>query len=215
MTDMTKVKHEIIYAGLMLEKYNLITLTGGNISYRDPISKIVYITPSGMAYGDLTIDDIVGVDYDCKVVEGHRKPSSDTIGHVQIYRERDDINSIIHTHSIYASCFAILGEDVPVCQTTMANEIGGAVRVAKYAAVGSDDFAKNVLEVLGKQKAVLLQNHGVLTFGENVKHALNAAVMLEDACKTYYLAKSIGNPILLDEKQIEDANYLYQNLYGQ
>ncbi|WP_152800543.1 class II aldolase/adducin family protein [Alkalibaculum sporogenes] len=209
------IRKELINAGLRLAEYKLITLTGGNVSYRNPDTNIVAITPSGIEYKDLEADDIVLLDLDGNVVEGKRKPSSDTIAHLQIYRERKDIHSIIHTHSPYASCFAILNEKVLVAQTTMANEIGGEVVVAEYAPVGSDDFGLNVLKVLGDKKAILLKNHGVLAFGKDIKHALTAAVMFEDTCKVYYLAKSIGQPVLLNEKQIEDANYIFQNIYGQ
>lgn len=210
-----KIREEIIQAGIKLEKYNLITLTGGNVSYRDKETNLIAITPSGMEYNMLVPEDIVVVDLEGNVVEGNRKPSSDTIAHLQIYKERNDINSIIHTHSPYASCFAILNESIKVAQTTMANEVGGEVKIAEYAPVGSEEFGLNVLKVLGNEKAVLLQNHGVLAFGENIQHCLTAAVMLEDTAKVYYLARSIGNPVLLDEKAIKEANDIFKNVYGQ
>ncbi|MPW26993.1 hypothetical protein GC105_14505 [Alkalibaculum sp. M08DMB] len=209
------IKNQLIDAGKKLAQYKLITLTGGNVSFRDSETNLIAITPSGMEYKDLKPDDIVIVNLDGEIVEGRRKPSSDTVAHCQIYQNRSDINSIIHTHSPYASCFAILNEEIPIAQTTMANEVGGAVKVAQYAPVGSDEFGKNVLKILGNEKAILLQNHGVLVFGENVNHALTAAVMLEDTAKVYYLARSVGDPVLLTEKQVEDANYIFQNVYGQ
>ena len=168
-----------------------------------------------MEYKYLNSEDIVILDINGKIIDGKRKPSSDLITHLQIYRAKEEINGIIHTHSSYASCFAVLNESIPVVSTTMANEVGGQVPVAPYASVGSEELGLNIIENIGDQKAVLLQNHGVFTFGKNPHHALIAAVMLEDAAKVYHLAKQIGNPIKLLEKEIKKANELFKDVYGQ
>jgi len=209
------LRKEIIKAGMQLKEYGLITLTGGNVSGRDLESGLIAITPSGMEYSELVLEDIVIVDTDGNIVDGKRKPSSDLLAHLQIYRAKKEINAIIHTHSSYASCFAVLNQSIPVVSTTMANEVGGEVPVAKYAPVGSEEMGKNVIEKIDSQQAVLLQNHGVLTFGKDVHHALVSAVMLEDAAKVCYLAKSIGEPIRLPEEEIKRANHLFQYVYGQ
>lgn len=209
------LRKEVIKAGLQLHEYGLITLTGGNASGRDQETGYVAVTPSGMEYHELTLEDIVIVDLDGNIIDGKRKPSSDLITHLQIYRAKEEINGIIHTHSTYASCFAVLNECIPVVSTTMANEVGGEVPVAPYAPVGSEELGENVIEKIDNQQAVLLQNHGVLTFGKDVHHALVSAVMFEDAAKVYYLAKNIGEPIRLPEEEIKRANDLYQYNYGQ
>lgn len=209
------LRRELIKAGMQLKEYGLITLTGGNVSGRDQETGYIAITPSGMEYHELALEDIIILDLDGNIVEGVKKPSSDLITHLQIYRAKEDINGIIHTHSSYASCFAILNESIPVVSTTMANEVGGEVPVAKYAPVGSEELGEYIIENIGSQQAVLLQNHGVFTFGKNVHHALVSAVMLEDAAKVYYLAKNIGKPIKLPEEEIKRANDLYQYVYGQ
>jgi len=210
-----ELRKEIIEIGKKLKAYNLITLTGGNVSGRDPETGLIGITPSGIEYEKLAPADVVIVDLDGNIKEGKRKPSSDLITHLQIYKEKKEINGIIHTHSTYASCFAVLNESVPVVSTTMANEVGGEVPVAPYAPVGSKELGDSIIKNIGNQKAVLLQSHGVLTYGENPHHALAAAVMLEDAAKIYHLAKSIGEPIRLSEEEIRRANDLFQNVYGQ
>lgn len=209
------LRREIIDIGIQLKEYKLITLTGGNVSGRDSKTELIAITPSGMEYDKLKPEDIVIVNIDGKIVDGLKKPSSDLMTHLQIYRKRKDINGIIHTHSVYASCFAMLNENVPVISTTMANEVGGEVPVAKYAPVASEEMGENILKVLGNQKAVLLQNHGVFTFGKNPHHALVAAVMFEDSAKVYYLARTIGRPVPMPEKEVKIANDYFQNVYGQ
>lgn len=210
-----KLREEVIKAGLKLKEYGLITLTGGNVSGRDTQTGLIAITPSGMEYDKLTLEDIVIVDLDGNIIDGERKPSTDLITHLQIYRAKDNINGIIHTHSSYASCFAVLNQSIPVVCTTMANEVGGEVLVASYAPVGSKELGENIIDKIRKQKAVLLQNHGVFTYGEDVHHALVAAVMLEDAAKVYYLARSIGDPLKLPDEEIKKANDLFKYSYGQ
>ena len=209
------LRKELIRAGIQLKEYGLVSLTGGNVSARDCGTGLIAITPSGMEYHGLDLEDIVIVDIDGNIVDGIRKPSSDLITHLQIYRAKEDINGIIHTHSTYASCFAVLNESIPVVSTTMANEVGGEVPVARYAPVGSHELGENIIEKIGSQQAVLLQNHGVFTFGKDVHHALVSAVMLEDSAKVCYLAKNIGEPLRLPQEEIRRANNLYQYSYGQ
>lgn len=209
------LKKEVIEAGKKLKEYKLITLTGGNVSGRDKETGYIVMTPSGMEYDLLNLEDITVTDLDGNLIEGIRKQSSDLKTHLQIYRAKEEINGIIHTHSSFASCFAVLNESIPVTSTTMANEIGGEVPVSKYAPVGSDELGINIIEKIGEQKAVLLESHGVFTYGENVAHALIAAVMLEDAAKVYYLAKSIGEPKALPEEEVKRASELFKNVYGQ
>lgn len=209
------LKKEVIEAGIKLKEYKLITLTGGNVSGRDKETGYIVMTPSGMEYDLLKLEDITVTDLDGNIIEGIRKQSSDLKTHLQIYKAKEEINGIIHTHSSFASCFAVLNESIPVTSTTMANEIGGEVPVSKYAPVGSDELGEYIVEKIGDQKAVLLESHGVFAYGENVNHALTAAVMLEDAAKVYYLAKSIGSPKPLPEEEIKRASELFKNVYGQ
>lgn len=210
-----ELREKVIEAGLQLKEYNLITLTGGNVSGRDEKTGYIAITPSGMEYASLKLEDIVIVDEEGNIEDGFRKPSSDLITHLQIYKAKKNINGIIHTHSPYASSYAILNKKIPVISTTMANEVGGEVPVAKYAPVGSKELGINIIENIKKQNAVLLQQHGVFTFGKDVHHALIASVMLEDAAKTYHLSSLIGEPDVLSQEEIDRAHDLFMNEYGQ
>lgn len=210
-----ELREELIEIGLKLKEYELITLTGGNVSGRDKESNLIAITPSGMEYDKLKPEDIVVVDHDGNIKDGNRKPSSDLITHLQIYNAKSEINGIIHTHSPYASCFAVLDEEIPVTSTTMANEVGGKVPVAEYAPVASKELGENILKKLDGQQAILLKNHGVFTFGPDPERALVAAVMFEDAAKVYHLAKSIGSPLELPKSEIKKAKELFLNSYGQ
>src|SRR4030065_420404 len=96
-----------------LPKNNLVTWTSGNISRRDPETGWVAIKPSGVMYPDLTPESMVVLDLDGNIVEGTLKPSSDTATHLYIYRQRPDVNGIVHTHSPFATAFAAVGKPIP------------------------------------------------------------------------------------------------------
>lgn len=210
-----KLRKEVLQASLDLLNYNLVTLTGGNVSGRDEQTGYIAITPSGMDYRNLTPSDIVIVDVDGNIIDGKWKASVDLSDHLYIYKHREDINSIIHTHSTYSSCFAILNEPIECSSTTLANEVGGSVPVAKFSTPTSKKMGKCVIEAIGDKRACLLANHGVIAVGPSVGHALTAAVMLEDSAKVYYLAKSIGTPVLLPDEEIQRARDVFFNVYGQ
>ena len=127
------------------------------------------MTPSGMEYDLLKLEDITVTDLDGNIIEGIRKQSSDLKTHLQIYKAKEEINGIIHTHSSFASCFAVLNESIPVTSTTMANEIGGEVPVSKYAPVGSDELGEYIVEKIGDQKVDML-----LIFPENFETDVKA-----------------------------------------
>lgn len=209
------LRKEVLQASLDLLNYNLVTLTGGNVSGRDEETGYIAITPSGMDYRNLTPSDIVVIDIDGNTVDGKWKASVDSPDHLYIYKHRNDINSIIHTHSTYSSCFAILNESIECASTTLANEVRGSVPVAKFSPPTSNQMGKSVIDAIGDKRACLLANHGVIAVGPSVNHAFTAAVMLEDAAKVYYLAKSIGTPVLLPDEEIQRARNVFLNVYGQ
>lgn len=132
-----------------------MTLTGGNVSGRDEQTGYIAITPSGMDYRNLIPSDIVIVDVDGNVIDGKWKASVDLPDHLYIYKHREDINSIIHTHSTYSSCFAILNEPIECASTTLANEVGGSVPVAKFSPPTSNKMGKCVIEAIGDKRACL------------------------------------------------------------
>jgi L-ribulose-5-phosphate 4-epimerase len=210
-----ELKKDVLAAALQLVRYGLVTLTGGNVSGRDKKSGYVAITPSGMDYEKLSPEDIVIVDSEGHTVEGQWKASVDLKDHLYIYRNKPSLYGIIHTHSPYACSFAMLQQEIPCCSTTLANEVGGDVPISKYTPVAEGGIGPAVIEVIGDKNACLLANHGVIAVGVSVRHALVAAVMLEDGAKVYHLAKCQGNPIPLDQSEIEKARNVFLHTYGQ
>lgn len=200
---------------LMLPKNNLVTMTSGNVSGRDPESGFVVIKPSGIPYEELTPEDMVVVDIDGRVIEGRWKPSVDTATHLYVYRHRQDVNGIVHTHSPYATSFAALGRPIPVYLTAIADEFGGPIPVGPYARIGGEEIGKAIVEHIGNSPAILMKNHGVFTIGKTPEAAVKAAVMLEDVARTVHLALQLGKPDEIPDDEVRRAHEEYVSKYGQ
>lgn len=198
-----------------LPKNGLVVWTGGNISARDPESNYVVIKPSGVMYPDLTPENMIVLDLDGKVIEGELKPSSDTYSHLYIYRERSDVNGVVHTHSRYATAFAAHGMPIPVYLTAHADEFGQTIPCGGFALIGNEDIGRMVCESIGDCSAVLLKNHGVFTIGKTAESAVKSAVMVEDIAATVWLALQIGQPQELSKDAVDRLHWRYKNVYGQ
>ncbi len=210
-----KLKERVWKMNLELPRNNLVAMTSGNVSGRDPEKDLVVIKPSGVPYEEMETEDLVVVDLEGNIVEGDKKPSSDTDSHLYIYRHRQDVRGVVHTHSNYATSFAALGQPLPVCLTAIADEFGGDVPAGPYAPIGGEEIGEAIIENIGSSRAILLKNHGVFTIGDSPESALKAAVMVEDAAKTVHLAMLKGKPERLPEEEAKKAYERYQNRYGQ
>lgn len=206
-------KREIIGAGLALKEYQLIALSGGNVSMRLGDGKIL-VTPSGMAYDTMAESDVVVMDPEGKVIEGERRPSVDSVALLHIYRNMARVNAVIHTHQVYATAISLVYDKVPNAVTTLANACAGEVFVAPFSSAASLEMGKEAVDHLGDSNAVILKSHGVITVGKTLKEALYAAVYLEDAVKTFFVAKSMGEPRLLTDAQFRQAVEVFKD-YGQ
>jgi len=210
-----RLKQELAELHLELPKNNLVAWTSGNISARDAESGRVVIKASGIRYEELRPEHMVVVDLNGKIVEGNLKPSSDTASHLYIYRHREDVNGVVHTHSTYATAFAAVNKPIPVVLTAIADEFGGPIPCGGFALIGDEAIGKVVLESIGSSPAVLLKNHGVFTIGKNAKAAVKAAVMTEDNAKTVWMALQIGRPDEIPQEDVERLHYRYTHIYGQ
>jgi len=210
-----QLKEELYHLHMELPKNSLVQWTGGNVSGRDPETGLVAIKPSGVRYEALRPEDHVVVNLEGEVVEGELKPSSDTASHLYIYRQRADVNGVVHTHSPYATAFAAVGKPIPCCLTAIADEFGGPIPCAEFALIGGEDIGKQVVEHIGASKAVLLRQHGVFTVGETATAAVKAAVMVEDIAKAVWLAMQIGEVMDIDPESIERLHDRYTHVYGQ
>ena len=207
------IRKELVEYGKRLVDTELTSGTGGNLSYFDSETGYMAMTPSGLDFYKTKEEDIVILALDGTVIEGNRTPSSEWVMHKRIYETRTDINAIIHGHTIYASVLACLREELPATHYMIA-VAGETVRVADYASFGSKELAENAAKGMEDRNAVLLANHGIIGGSNNLRNAFNVIEEVEYCAKIYVIAKSIGNPIILPEKEMKFMSEKFKS-YGQ
>jgi len=212
-----KLKEELVRLHLELPKNDLVAWTSGNVSARDPESNLVVIKPSGVRFEHLTTESMVVVDIDGNFVEGDYKASSDTASHCYIYRHMPEVYGVVHTHSRYATAFAVVGRSIPCHTTAMGDEFGGEIPCGGFALVGGEEIGHRVVEALrgSRSPSCLLVNHGVFAVGPSAEKAVKAAVMTEDNAAIMLLAYQLGKPLPIRQQDIDSLNDRYQNVYGQ
>ncbi|MFW9970431.1 MAG: NAD(P)-dependent oxidoreductase [Candidatus Odinarchaeota archaeon] len=188
---------------LLVEKH--VIGSAGNVSVRvkDTDKEFVLITPSNVPYNEMMPNDILTIDMAGKVINGNRNPSVEKKLHLQIYQKRDDVNAIIHAHSIYSTVLSALNMSIPPIFEEFVPYIGGEVLCAKYGEAGTEELADEVLSALGERNAVLLANHGNVCCGSHLDGAYTILKYLERGAKIYYLTKLIKDPILLPEDTVD------------
>lgn len=211
-----RIKEEVCFWNKSLKENNLVKWTSGNVSYRDSETGYVTIKPSGISFDQLTADKMVVVDLAGTVIEGAYHPSVDTQSHLYVYRERPTINSIAHTHSPFATSFAIRGVDLPTYTTTGANIFGEGVKCTDFAIIGEEEIGKQIVKYIGQSAAILLRNHGVFTVGESLEKAVKAAVILEETAEYAHYATLHNSDVpVLDQAIVSNCQQFYRTSYGQ
>lgn len=208
-----QARQQIVAFGVKMIQSGLTTGSGGNLSILDPEEDLIAIGPSGLDYVDVGVEDVVIVNRAGEVVEGRWKPSSELSFHLALYRQRPDIRAVVHTHSVYATTIACLNWEIPAVHYLVAFS-GDKVPLAPYATFGSDELAVNVAEHIGHYNALLLANHGLVAIGSDMKSAFNVAEEIELVARIFYQAKSIGQPVLVDDAEMKRVVAKFAS-YGQ
>ena len=170
----------------------LIHGTSGNIALRDDEDDVVAITPSGIPYAGMTVEDIAIVDLNGKWLDGKYKPSSEVPMHTAFLRARPDIKATVHTHAMFATIMA-MGEDPVLRPITPPQCEFTPVGIVPFTMPGSNDVADKVVEALGANgRSVLIKNHGMFTCGKDMKAAMSAATYTEEMAVTTFYAKLLG-----------------------
>jgi len=209
------LRTHVLDTALLLPKYGLVWMAGGTVCARDAQTGYVVVTPSGLDYERLTPDDMIVTDMDMNLVEGKYRPSVALNLWTGFMRSRPELTAVVHTHSPYATAFSVAYQSIPVITETMADWFGQPVPVTRYLSVEDPEFSTLPIEVMGSGYAVLLGNHGPITVGKTIAHALERAVTLEEAARTYSIARMINVPVTLTEEQACASFDYYHNRYGQ
>lgn len=208
-----KERIQVAEYGRKLIDMGLTKGTGGNLSVFDRDKKLMAISPSGIDYFLIEAKDVVVMDLDGNVVEGDKKPSSEHAMHSILYKNREDINAVIHTHTIFSTTVACLGLDLPAVHYMLAL-VGKDVRCAEYASYGTEDLARNAHKAMEGRLACLLKNHGLLVAGPNLAYALNATEEVEYVAELFVRTSSMGKPIIIGDEEMSNMKERFKT-YGQ
>lgn len=228
-----QLKQQVLEANLALPRHNLVTFTWGNVSAIDRTLGVVVIKPSGVEYAGMTADDMVVVELATgSVVEGNKKPSSDTATHLALYRKFNAIGGIVHTHSRHATIWSQAGLDLPAWGTTHADYFYGAIpctrRMTPQEIAGEYEHLTGevIIETFVKRNidpmqvpAVLVNSHGPFSWGKDAADAVHNAVVLEECAYMGIFSRQL-TPNLGDmQQELLDKHYLRKHgagaYYGQ
>lgn len=173
--------------------------------------------PRGVAYAELSPENMVLTDLTGNPMDGGGTPSSDTDAHAYVYRHMPHIGGVVHTHSTYATAWAARGEAIPCVLTMMADEFGGEIPVGPFALIGDDSIGRGIVATLDghRSTAVLMKNHGVFSIGKDARAAVKSAVLCEEVARTVHESRLLGTPQPIPQSAIDRLYDRYQNVYGQ
>ena len=177
--------------------------TSGNLSVYDKEQDVMVITPTSVPYETITPEDMVVLRLDGGILEGNYRPSSEWRMHAAIYEAKPEAGAVIHTHSPYATAFAVNNRNIPAILIEMAFFLGGDVPLAKFAVPGTREVGTEAVKALAGRTGCLLANHGVLALGKDLEQAHLRAVYIEDAAKICSIAMSNGPIVTISQEQID------------
>ena len=200
-----ETRAEIVRIGRLIQARGLAIGTSGNVGARLDDGRLA-ITPSTMDYDDMTPDDIVIVEADGSPSEGRHRASSELALHIAIFAARPDVRAIVHTHSPFATTWAVARRAVPAVHYVLAVLVApgrDTLRVAEYATFGTEKLARNAVAALGGDNAVLLANHGAVVVAGTLRSALGRAERVEELAMLAWRAEQIGGATLLDAAELD------------
>ena len=205
--ELKRLKDELIQYGKLAGQKNFTPGISGNMSARYGEDKIL-ITSSGSANEYLEDDELVVIDFAGNLIEGSKKPSSEKMLHVEYYKQRPDINYILHMHSPYLSTFA-------ACKTALDEPIMPEnifyflkIPLAEYGLPSSEDLVLKTAKYFKDYNVILMANHGMISAGKTIKEAYLNLELAESYAQVVLQTKLLGGASLLTEKEIEEINSL-------
>ena len=217
MTDVDEVKAQVLAAAKAMYARGLVEGTAGNVSGRIDAGSAV-LTPSSLSYEEMTIDDLVVVELEGNVVEGHRSPTSEKALHLECYKLHPEVQGVVHCHATYASMFAVAQRPIPAAIDEFVIYVGGDVPCCEYRPSGSGGLATEVASKLKDRSAALMANHGMVCVGKSVDDALHSALVVEHNARIMWGAMQIGGIVELPDKARQEFAGIYdfvrQNMWG-
>jgi L-fuculose-phosphate aldolase len=211
MRNAADMRADVIATALRMNECRINSGKSGNVSVR--VESGFLITPTGMAYDSIHVEDIVDVTF-AGTAAGARLPSSEWRFHRDIYVDRPDAAAIVHVHSTFATALACLGRGIPAFHYMVAVAGGKDIRCAPYATFGTQELSDNAVSALAGRRACLLANHGMIAIGGSLDAALALAIEVEALAAQYCTALQIGEPNLLSDAEMDVVIDKFKT-YGQ
>lgn len=208
-----KERLQVAEAGKEMLRRGLTNGSFGNVSVYSPEEKLFAICPSGMPYDEIRPEDVAVVNLEGEQIEGRRKASSEVDMHRILYKKKQDIKAVVHTHSPYATAVSCTGRGIPPIHYLIAYS-GYSVPCAPYRQFGTQELAEAVAESIGDNNACLLGNHGLITCGFDMKYAMDCAEQIEFVARLYCTARPFEHFDLLTAEQIDVVRQALLN-YGR
>jgi L-fuculose-phosphate aldolase len=207
-----RLREELVVTAKRMSDLGLTPGMSGNVSVRSNVGMLV--TPSGMPYSDLVGDDCVEMQMDGSVKPGTRTPTSEWQLHRDILGARQDVQAIVHTHSLYCTTLSMLRREIPAVHYMVVLAGSDAIPCAEYATFGSAKLALNAVSALRGGNACLLANHGMVALGSSLPQALRLAAEVETLASQYWHAAQLGTPHVLDRQELLEVRTRFAE-YGQ
>ena len=200
MINAHRIKQDICEIGQRIYNKGFAAANDGNITVRISDNEVL-CTPTMQSKGFLKPDDICLIDMTGKQLAGRKKRSSEALLHLEIYRQRADIKSVVHCHPPHATAFAVAREPIPQCVLPEVEVFLGDVPITRYETPGGQAFAETILPFVQKCNVIILANHGTVSFGEDVERAYWWTEILDAYCRILMLAKQLGKVNFLNERE--------------
>ncbi|MDA0747532.1 MAG: class II aldolase/adducin family protein [bacterium] len=201
MMNLHQIKMDILDVGRRLYDKGYVVSNDGNISARVAEDRIV-TTPTGLCKGTLSLEDLCVCDMDGNRVSGRLRPSSEVGMHLFLYRERPDIEAVVHAHPPTATGFSVAGIPLTDCVLPEVIITIGAVPIAEYGTPGGPEISEPIRKYVKDYDAYLLENHGATTVGSSVMNAYFKMETMEHFAKILFVAKQLGGVNVLNNEQV-------------
>ena len=202
---------DVLRAAKDMLRFGLTAGTSGNISGRTEDGHVV-ITPSSISYEDMTLDDLVVLDLEGNVVDGTRHASSEKALHLECYKLYAEVQSVVHSHPVYATMFACVRESIPAVIDEFAIYVGGDVQCAQYAMSGTPELGVNAAREVAEVGTTLLASHGMVTVGPTPAKTLHQVGVVERSAQIIWGARALGPPSALPAEVNKNFVMIYKYL---
>ena len=209
-----QLRMEVVKGAKAIFSKGLVESGEGNVSIRNVKKDEFFITPSFNQYESLALDDIVHMNLEEKTISATKLPSTEAKLHIAIYKSRPKVQSVIHTHSTYATILSILWKSIPIIMEEQIIFLGGSVDVASFGKAHTEEIGEVALQALGIKNAALLANHGVIVCGKTIDHAIKFAELVEKLAKIYWGALQIGEPNIVSGEHVERFQKHFETLFA-